>query len=1723
MARYIDFAAPFILLLLMVHLEQLVLHKRALVVEGRMEAQFEKCCGLGTSWAKEGLRCEKFTGPVTGVPVVEQGLCLEAVDICCVRAYHELQCEKGKADAREGLACVTSATSQRSPKTPGRGDYHRDCCEGCKLGILAGSMGQGCSFKSFSFGIPWDPAFMECCREASPSSTTDLTSELTSETSTETDLDFSSSSSPTSSYSPSPSLSSSSSSPSLSSSPSSSPLSSSSSFSTSPSSFSSSSSSPTSPLSTSSDDPSSTSSDSTPYSIPTPELDDICQLMKGKLCSDICVPTQGSYRCECRDGFTLLQDGKTCKQIDRCRPTHPCEHRCTDNGVAVVCSCNPGYDLASDGRSCIARSPRNKKKPDKAEDNELSPLCPLGYRYNATIQVCDDVDECLERNVCPDGGCQNTIGSYICIRERSAKNAPYEACPPGYEWQPLTGECVGEKKSARLSHKVIRAPSIDKFDKSKLLLLAYFSDIDECAVLSAACAADKPFCVNTQGSYECLEMTGVKSCPAGFKFDKTLQLCKDVDECAEAIHSCLADVEQCRNTEGAYECDMKCGKGFTYSISLGVCVDVDECIESRNPCPDPSTICVNTEGAYECTKISASPFPRLPIDKDPSDRQKNMQSGSRMTCSAGYKLSNDSGMTRCIDVDECNEKLHSCEPDERCVNEIGSYRCVPIENTTGMSITEETNVNQRDDRFSRGNKLEGTSVSSVMNEIEDCNVGYVFDGKSGRCIDVDECANGKATCDTGERCVNTEGGYRCSPICPPGFRLRNTSRYTSGAKERCEDINECLLGLHTCNSSTQYCINTNGSYVCGTRTTTSTTETTTSDIARRPFIGSRYNRGTDRYWSTEPCGLGYKRDADTGYCVDIDECAVGPGCRDHEKCRNTPGGYDCSPLCSTGWYFSTTTKGCQDVDECLLGRHDCPQSTHRCVNTNGSFVCELILPCSRGYRRAFNGTCLDIDECSEGLHNCRLDLHQYCANKEGGFECLTRLPSCPSGYQYSLGTRRCEDIDECLIGQYSCDAKFSERCVNLPGTYRCERPPPPPPRQRQRPACPSGYRYRPDFRMCTVAFNIAFIRDINRKLKCQDIDECEERLDNCGGDKRCYNQPGGYSCALPPVPMTRKPSTTPIPAPMNEKCIRGTRFVRNRGCVDVNECRELEDACSSNEDCVNTIGSYMCTCKTGFRRDNLTQACVDINECQLQENDCLATQRCDNTIGSYTCTRFLPCGTGYTLNAATEICEDDDECVLGTHDCGPGYQCRNTLGSYRCDRIPRIPAPSSRTSPMTTTTMRIATFTTTTTPATSLTPAGQTWPNCPRGFESGSSGKCVDIDECQRTPNPCFRSMQKCINTLGSYRCASVVICLPGYTVDATGQHCIDIDECREGTHECGKGQTCENRQGGYHCICPPGHTVGPNNDCVDIDECSIYGSGICGLNSRCENTVGSYKCLCGDGFENTGGTAGACQDIDECQQTPGLCQHICLNVWGNYRCGCESGFRLNADNRTCIDIDECTEFKDNHLCIGICENTPGSYACKCPEGYRLGIDGRTCQDIDECEAGQVCRDAEEMCQNTRGGFRCNRINCPSGYHRDHIRKNRCVRSSRFCRKGDLACLRSPSHYSYNYITFVSMLPIPSTGQLELFTMRGSHQPDSTIQFSMALMDVRAPPDVARATESCFALRRPASSQAVLVMTRPIAGPQEIELDLSMEIYHDAVFIGSAIAKIFIFVSQYEF
>ena len=195
-------------------------------------------------------------------------------------------------------------------------------------------------------------------------------------------------------------------------------------------------------------------------------------------------------------------------------------------------------------------------------------------------------------------------------------------------------------------------------------------------------------------------------------------------------------------------------------------------------------------------------------------------------------------------------------------------------------------------------------------------------------------------------------------------------------------------------------------------------------------------------------------------------------------------------------------------------------------------------------------------------------------------------------------------------------------------------------------------------------------------------------------------------------------------------------------CVDIDECQEHSDNCTSFEHCINKRGSFMCTCKFGFRRDNISEACVDRNECLLGKDTCSKLERCENTVGSYRCVKFLGCGTGYTLNAETKNCEDIDECILGTHDCKAGYSCRNTEGSYRCE-----PNSSVISYPQVSPVVSKIVLTTSISPA-----VISHLEKCPHGFEVGENGQCRDVDECQRSSNPCPRPSEKCYNTEGSYR-----------------------------------------------------------------------------------------------------------------------------------------------------------------------------------------------------------------------------------------------------------------------------------------------------------------------------------------------------------------------------------
>lgn len=49
-----------------------------------------------------------------------------------------------------------------------------------------------------------------------------------------------------------------------------------------------------------------------------------------------------------------------------------------------------------------------------------------------------------------------------------------------------------------------------------------------------------------------------------------------------------------------------------------------------------------------------------------------------------------------------------------------------------------------------------------------------------------------------------------------------------------------------------------------------------------------------------------------------------------------------------------------------------------------------------------------------------------------------------------------------------------------------------------------------------------------------------------------------------------------------------------------------------------------------------------------------------------------------------------------------------------------------------------------------------------------------------------------------------------------------DINECETGEARCGLDQNCHNKQGGYTCTCPAGHSY-VGGRCEDVNECEFY------------------------------------------------------------------------------------------------------------------------------------------------------------------------------------------------------------------------------------------------------------------------------------------------------------
>uniref|UniRef100_A0A8C7I575 Latent-transforming growth factor beta-binding protein 1 n=1 Tax=Oncorhynchus kisutch TaxID=8019 RepID=A0A8C7I575_ONCKI len=448
-------------------------------------------------------------------------------------------------------------------------------------------------------------------------------------------------------------------------------------------------------------------------------------------------------------------------------------------------------------------------------------------------------------------------------------------------------------------------------------------------------------------------------------------------------------------------------------------------------------------------------------------------------------------------------------------------------------------------------------------------------------------------------------------------------------------------------------------------------------------------------------------------------------------------------------------------------------------------------------------------------------------------------------------------------------------------------------------------------------------------------------------------------------------------------CPQGYKRINNSHCQDLNEC-QLQGVCP-NGDCLNTMGSYRCSCKVGYIPDP-TLSTSDTSAVHEEKGACFrlvsSGKQCLHPVSAQLSKQLCCCSVGKAWGPRCDKCP-----LPGTakfKEICPGGMGYTVTGSYKPKPPNKLPSqPETINKPMITHQEPVAPplpLPTHEKPVEALSVAERQLPSVPEVVEEMSppapalilptnAGQDIaptqsaEVDECKVNPHICGQGI--CYNTAEGYSCT----CNEGYQMDETHTTCVDVNECLDSASLCSNGR-CKNTPGSFLCMCQPGFmTDEEGTSCIDLNEC--LNTHTCPEDEFCVNTVGSYTCLhCDSGYRMS--PTGQCEDINECLDL-GVCPSgLCINFPGSYECDlCPKGFQ--GQGGQCVDVDECL---DPSTCAnGRCSNFEGYFVCLCHDGFTLSLDGQSCEDVDECQDEQVC--TRGHCQNTEGSFLCN---CGPGF-----------------------------------------------------------------------------------------------------------------------------------------------
>ncbi|XP_063118452.1 latent-transforming growth factor beta-binding protein 2 isoform X4 [Rattus norvegicus] len=525
--------------------------------------------------------------------------------------------------------------------------------------------------------------------------------------------------------------------------------------------------------------------------------------------------------------------------------------------------------------------------------------------------------------------------------------------------------------------------------------------------------------------------------------------------------------------------------------------------------------------------------------------------------------------------------------------------------------------------------------------------------------------------------------------------------------------------------------------------------------------------------------------------------------------------------------------------------------------------------------------------------------------------------------------------------------------------------------------------------------------------------QCANPLGELTSQEDCCGSVGTFWGVTSCAPCPPRPAF-PVIENGQLECPQGYKRLNLSHCQDINECLTL-GLCKDSE-CVNTRGSYLCTCRPGLMLDPSRSRCVSDKAVSMKQGLCYRSlvsgtctlplvQRITKQIcccsrvgkawgskcehcplpGTEAFREICPAGHGYAYSSSDirlsmrkaeeeELASPVREQRQQSSGPPPGAAERQPLRAATATWIEAETLPDKGDS-------RAIQITTSAPHLPARVPGdatGRPTPSLPgQGIPEGPAEEQVipssDVLVTHGPPgfDPCFAGASNicgpgtCVKLPNGYRC----VCSPGYQLHPSQDYCTDDNECLRNPCE-GRGR-CVNSVGSYSCLCYPGYTLatlGDTQECQDVDECEQ--PGVCS-GGRCSNTEGSYHCECDQGYVMV--RRGHCQDINECRH-PGTCPDgRCVNSPGSYTClACEEGYIGQSGN--CVDMNECLT---PGICAhGRCINMEGSFRCSCEPGYELTPDKKGCRDVDECASRASCPTG--LCLNTEGSFTCSA--CQSGY-----------------------------------------------------------------------------------------------------------------------------------------------